>query len=162
MKYTFLFLIVIALSCCNTKGKTPIENPSTLKSSTTGLQLDSMLLSMDSIVLVHFTDPYGPDSLRYTRFYTQVSIVDSFTIRLLQQSLNTAYTREDQKRNCRIEGKIWCFSKGKIFQTIYFSSGKESQCRFMYWIKDGSFYFFPYAQSLELLLNQWRMKEIMP
>jgi hypothetical protein len=48
--------------------------------------------------------------------------------------------RLEKVRKCRSQGKVWCFSKGEIFQTLYFSDF-GGECSFMFFIKNGLFYY---------------------
>lgn len=110
------------------------------------LDVDERLKAADSLVVVFYKDPYGADSLRYTRYYTQVSIVGSDAIALLQQQLKEKAEKLEEYRKCRGGGKIWCYWKGKIFQTVYFSNRCDDCCH-VYIIKDGFYYYTSILQS---------------
>ena len=137
---SILYIIIVASSACkdtNTPRKPDNEINRPASQTLTAYTLDERLKEMDSLVLVFYKDPYGKDSLRYTRYYTQISLTGNFDT--LRTQLTSTYLQQDL-RNCRSEGKIWCFSKGKIFQTIYFSTKCEACC-FTYLIRDGNFYY---------------------
>ncbi len=104
------------------------------------LEIDDRLNNIDSVVYVFYKDPHGADSLRYTRFYTQYGDVDSNNFHFLKQQLIGSVEKLEKIKTCRSEGKIWCFSKQNIIQTIYFSSFNKD-CNFLYIIKDGMFYY---------------------
>ena len=131
----FIILAVGILSC-----KQPSQKNSSVVAVQTGLTLDERLNALDSMVVVFYNDPFGPDSLRYTRFYKQLSLTDTMNIQALKQQLQKTFDGPKERVNCRGEGKIWCFSKGKIFQTLYFSTQCDDCC-FIYLIKDGNFYY---------------------
>lgn len=104
-------------------------------------QVDERLSGIDSTVVVYYDDPYGSDSLRYTRFYTQTSLGGTFTKETLPAQFQTVYTKMEKRNACRGEGKIWCYSQGKIIQTLYFNNHCSDNCCYLYFIKDGFFYY---------------------
>ncbi len=104
------------------------------------LQLDTTLQTIDSIVFVFYNDPFSKDSLRYTRFYKQYNVVDTATLGFVQSQLNDTIVKIEKVKPCRSQGKIWCFSKKDILQTIYFSSYNDN-CSHIYIIKNGFFYY---------------------
>lgn len=106
----------------------------------TAIDLDQRLKGVDSLVVVFYKDPYSEDSLRYTRYYSQTSVTSLKEIDILQKELVQSFAAQEKRRNCRGEGKIWCFTKGKIFQTLYFST-RCDDCCYTYLIKDGIFYY---------------------
>ena len=113
--------------------------------------LDIRLAGADSLSILFYKDPYGIDSLRYTRYYTQYNSVDSNLLIDFKSNLLESTVKLDKIKNCRSEGKIWVFRQGQIFQTIYFSS-KDAECSFLYIIKDGFFYYsaMPYGFAVQL------------
>src|SRR5687768_13287023 len=118
---SFCFLLLAASSCAEKK-----KNDSTRGMA--GFNLDARLQSADSLVVVFYNDPYGPDSLRYTRFYKQVSLTDTQHIAALKEQVVNQFEGPVERRNCRSEGKIWCFNEGKIFQTLYFATRCDACC----------------------------------
>jgi hypothetical protein len=126
-------LMLAAVSCAEKK-----KNGS--KEVMTGFSLDDRLQAADSLVVVFYNNPYGPDSLRYTRFYKQVSLTDTHHIVALKEQSGNSFEGPVERRNCRSEGKIWCFNDGKVFQTLYFATSCDACC-FVYLIKDGNFYY---------------------
>lgn len=141
-----VLVIAAFLNSCisdGTKKKDKVESV-----TDTSLDLDERLKTADSLVIVFYKDPYGEDSLRYTRYYTQISITDTSGIGILQKQLAQQYTREENRRRCRGDGKVWCFTKGKIFQTLYFSTPCDNKCCYVYLIKDGFFYYTPISQAM--------------
>ena len=126
----------------NEPGKKSPKAPLVL----TAYDLDERLKSADSLVVVFYKDPYGEDSMRYTRYYTQVSITATSGIDQLKKQLSGEFKKQEKRINCRGEGKIWCFTNGKVFQTLYFSTRCEDCC-YVYLIKDGNFYYTPISDS---------------
>lgn len=135
-QFLAISLILLLVIACKTNKK---GGPVSGTSSSSIYEMDNRLKDMDSAVLIFYKDPYGDDSTRYTRYYTQASIENPLGIPLFDEQLNAPTIKED-KRNCRGEGKIWCYSKGKILQTIYFST-RCIDCCFLYLIRDGNFYY---------------------
>lgn len=132
-----LFITFLLSGCGNNEPKRPPKNESIIE---TAFDLDARLKSADSLVVVFYKDPYGEDSLRYTRYYTQLPVIDYAGLNVLQQQLNQKFTKQEKRNTCRGEGKIWCYTKSKIFQTLYFSTRCDSCC-YVYLIKDGFFYY---------------------
>jgi hypothetical protein len=135
--FGIILITAFLCGCKNNESMKPAQKDSV---SLTAIDLDERLKSADSLVVVFYKDPYGEDSLRYTRYYTQVPVTDPKGIAVLQQELTQPFTRQEKRRNCRGEGKIWCFAKGKIFQTLYFSTRCDNCC-YVYLINNGNFYY---------------------
>ena len=119
------------------------------------LQMDHRLLTADSLVFVFYKDPLGTDSLRYTRFYTLYSTSDIRKINFVLENLEGNTESLEKVKPCRSEGKIWCYTKGKVFQTIYFSY-YNTTCSFVYIIKDGRFYYAEISSALSKRLNAFK------
>jgi hypothetical protein len=137
--FSFIVLItaITAVGCNNNKVEVKEKQPALVEST---FDIDERLKGADSLVVVFYKDPYGTDSVRYTRFYTQISVVEASSLELLQQQLAEKVIKEEQYRKCRGEGKIWCFSNGKIFQTLYFSTRCDKCCH-VFIIRDGFYYY---------------------
>ena len=114
--------------------------------------LDPRVSGTDSMVFVFYTDPYTKDSLRYTRYYTSYHSKDTNHLSVLMKALQDDTERFSKPKPCRNEGKIWCFREGTVLQTIYFST-RQPGCHFIYFIKNGQFYFSSLPSSLEVLLG---------
>jgi hypothetical protein len=133
----FICLSLTIISCKEKKGQQNIRLP-----EVAATELDARLTGADSLVVVFYKDPYGADSLRYTRYYTQIPVTGNQNIALLQRELQRPFSGQEKRKNCRGEGKIWCFAKGKIFQTLYFSTRCEECCH-LYLVYNGNFYYSP-------------------
>ncbi len=155
-KYVLYFSIFLCfLLSCNEGRKAddkPMPNTEIVPSSI--IQIDSTLQSVDSMVIVFYNDPLGKDSLRYTRFYKQYSTNNSNDIDFIKSQLTNATSILEKVKPCRSEGKIWCFSKNDILQTIYFASYSDV-CNHIYIIKNGLFYYSnfnkPFIDKLVML-----------
>lgn len=142
----FCFCTVLLFACSDNQQRkeSPQREVSMNDTAVSGdlsiIQLDENLKQADSLVIVYYKDPHGTDSLRYTRYYTQYAVTDTTFIHLVKEQLTAKTEKLDKIKACRSEGKIWCFSAGDIFQTIYFSALNE-ECNFLYIIKNGQFYY---------------------
>jgi hypothetical protein len=157
----FFYLILLVLYSCKSRQQQKVATNSTVPGPANIIELDTRLQQADSVVLIFYRDPFGPDSLRYTRFYSQYNDADSGIVFSLKRNLQQAFTRLEKIKDCRSEGKIWVFSKGKIFQTVYFAFQKPA-CKFLYVIKDGWFYYVDVQPSFidQLLQLKPLAKEI--
>lgn len=75
---------------------------------------------------------------------------------------------------CRSEGKIFFFKGKQELKTVYFNtqgvstnSGDRSQqangdCAYMYFIKDGGFYYFPIQPETAALLRKIKPQSVQP
>lgn len=167
MKQILLLIIVTAcLVACNQRKHNDVT-PATISKSvediytpnTTILMLDERLNNLDSIVFVFYKDPLGKDSLRYTRYYTQYSTTKTTDISIAKAQINLPTQRLEKVRKCRSQGKVWCFSKGEIFQTLYFSDF-ESECSFMFFIKNGLFYYSNLTPSFKQAIDELKKLSI--
>ena len=156
-KYLFYFALLCSffISCREHKKneEKQMHNIEIVPSSI--MQIDSTLQSVDSMVFIFYDNPLGKDSLRYTRFYKQYSTNDSNDIGFIKLQLTNATSVLEKVKPCRSEGKIWCFSKKDILQTIYFSSYSDS-CNHIYIIKNGLFYYSNFDNSF---INKLAMLE---
>lgn len=159
MQLNKLLIVVLLLSvlyACKSNTRNRVENKKGDADFTNVLDVDSRISSADSLVFVFYIDPFGEDSLRYTRFYTQYETRDPAIIRDIQKNAALPATKLEKIRRCRSEGKIWMYSKGKIFQTMYVGFSKDS-CRFIYLVKDGFFYYMELEKQLPGLLNRLKL-----
>ncbi len=160
MKAAFfiLSLSVLLLACEQGRQKDAASLPGASEHAAEGssiIQLDPRLLTADSLVFVFYKDPLGTDSLRYTRFYTQYSTGDIRKINFVLKNLEGHTKGQEKVQPCRSEGKIWCYSRGKVFQTIYFAD-YSSGCSFVYIIKDGRFYYGQISSALSKRLSTFK------
>src|SRR5688572_30685535 len=112
---TGIFIISALLFSCDVPVQKPVEGKASIEN---GISLDNRFEQTDSIVIVFYKDPFGGDSLRYTRYYTQVTSTGMEDIAIMLEQLKINFQQEAKRGNCRNEGKIWCFTRGKVFQTL--------------------------------------------
>lgn len=163
MNYLFFSTAVLMLlfTACNNGRDQPKKDVTTITTTVAQdpgegasiLQLDERLNSADSLVFVFYKDPHGKDSLRYTRYYREYQSTDSATILGVINNLKDSTQRLEKIKNCHSEGKIWCFAKGNVFQTIYFSA-QNKDCSFVYIIKNGQFYYSNISKELVTQLER--------
>lgn len=160
IKVSILAALLTSLFACKSKSnKNSDGDPAKSLSKLT--QLDVRMNDADSLVIVFYNDPFTADSLRYTRYYTQYQTTDTGIIQALLGNTALPFTKLDKPKPCRSEGKIWMFTKGKIFQTISFAYTKAT-CQFIYLIKDGFFYYMPIEPGLAAMLKRIKGLAINP
>ncbi len=160
MKHTRLFLLALLFITACVQQTPSTDSKNTVSASaednynanTTILMLDERLNKIDSLVFVHYKDPLGKDSLRYTRFYTQYSTTEAKEISILMSQITQPTERLEKVKKCRSEGKIWCFTKGEIFQTLYFSDF-GGECSFLFFIKNGLFYYCKLQSNFKQIIK---------
>jgi hypothetical protein len=136
--------IVLLLENCNPAAEP--KQPSleatadTITLITTGTTLEPRFLEMDSVAVLFYNDPFGEDAERYTRYYKTFTSNNDSIIDLLKANMAETFT-EDSLRNCRSEGKMYCFSKGKVIQTVYFNT-RQNGCLQLYFINTARYYYF--------------------
>lgn len=158
----FIFCLSAIFFACNEGQQKPAQQEAKTQNHSVGdgssiLQLDERLQHADSLVFVFYKDPHGKDSLRYTRYYTQYSTTDAALIRIVIENLKDSTQRFEKIKQCHSEGKIWCFAKSEIFQTIYFSAHNK-ECSFVYIIKNGQFYYSDISSGLSKKLAELKPK----
>lgn len=124
------------------------------------------LRGADSVQILFFTDPYGKDSLRYTRFFKHYNTGDTSIVNPLLENLDKFFVLRNEVMNCRSEGKLFFFKGEQELKTVYFNTGlntaenkgsvsnKNENCAFLYFIKDGGFYYVPVDAEIATLLNK--------
>jgi hypothetical protein len=136
--------LVFLLANCNpaTAPKQPLAETSadSITLITTGITLEPRFKEIDSVAVLFYNDPFGDDAERYTRYYKTFTSNSDSLIGLLQQNMAEPFT-EDSLRNCRSEGKMYCFTKGKVVQTVYFSM-QANGCNHLYFINTARYYYF--------------------
>lgn len=155
----FLLVMIAFLSSCTQYDRKPAEKPAVKSADPIHdyhgqpiSELDKRLLLTDSLAFIFYKDPYGKDSLRYSRYYTQYNTKDTMHVSALLSSLQFDSQRFEKKKPCRNEGKIWCFSQGDIVQTIYFSL-LQPGCYHAFIIINGQFYYTPMQAGMEQMIQ---------
>jgi hypothetical protein len=57
---------------------------------------------------------------------------------------------------CMKEGKIYCFKKGGIFNTIFFAY-KDPGCKVLRFIVNGKLYYFPLGETVQKKLEYYKL-----
>lgn len=154
----WMFLVCLSgLLACNSEQKqnTPVQDELKME---TGLSLEPMLANADSVQLLYFTNPFG-DSLRYTRYYTYYNAGDTALIHTLINQMDTSFQVQPSPRTCRSNGKMFFYSNGKEAKTVYFAT-QGNDCSYLYYIKNGLFYYFTITASAEKLLKELKEKTV--
>jgi len=195
----FVFTIIAGLPACEnatvTSNKTievtdteleSVDGPQTGKESDaavktiTGLDVAG-LHQADSVQILFFTDPFGKDSLRYTRFFKHYNTSEAAIVQPVLKNLDQLFLLRTEVMKCRSEGKIFFFKGKQELKTVYFNtqgvSSKPdanapqpnesihkatSDCAYMYFIKDGSFYYFPIQPETAALLSKIKPQAVKP
>lgn len=120
----------------------------------TGVSIEPSLQQIDSLQILYYDNPDG-DSLRYSRFYQYTITNDSTTVNALLGNLTVPVEQRSEVKKCRSEGKIYAFGKQKEepLKTIYFSTRCDTCC-YLYYIKEGVFYYSPLSTSLKNKLKE--------
>lgn len=131
------------------------------------------LRGADSVQILFFKDPYGKDSLRYNRFYKHYNSSDTAIVKPFLKNLDQLFSFRTDVLNCRSEGKLFFFKGGQELKTVYFNTGDKAQaikeklpkadnCAFLYFIKDGGFYYLPIDAATIALLKSLKPKAVEP
>lgn len=160
---------------CNGESSTTTKTTVAVADSvTTQTALDlSGLRGADSVQILFFKDPYGKDSLRYTRFFKYYNSSDTATVKPFLRNLDQLFSFRTEVLNCKSEGKLFFFKDGQEMKTVYFNTGgkaqaiktklpKEADCAFMYFIKDGAFIYMPIQSETVALLQRLKPKAVEP
>lgn len=155
----FLGIASLLLSCNNNAKKQQTGSQSTKETTinTTvpnGLDVEPKLRKADSLQILYYDNPDG-DSLRYTRFYQYTITKDPATIKDLLENLSKPVEQRSEIKKCRSEGKIYVFGKQteEPLKTIYFSTRCDTCC-YLYYIKEGVFYYSPLSINLKNKLKE--------
>lgn len=154
-------------------GPQPADGTAAAIKTNTGLDIAG-LRQADSVQILFFTDPFGKDSLRYTRFFKHFNTSDTAVVQPILKNLDQLFLLRTEVMNCRSEGKIFFFKGKQELKTVYFNtqgvtakSGVRApqvsaNCAYMYFIKDGSFYYFPIQPETSALLNKIKPQAVKP
>lgn len=197
----FIFTTIASLTACETTTTKTIEVSDTELESVespdgsapgakatdgaavktyTGLDIAG-LHQADSVQILFFTDPFGKDSLRYTRFFKHYNTPAAEVVHPLLKNLDQLFLLRTEVMKCRSEGKVFFFKGTQELKTVYFNtqgvSSKPdanapqpnesihkatSDCAYMYFIKDGSFYYFPIQPETAALLSKIKPQAVQP
>lgn len=160
----------------NASGSANVSDSAKIKNEPPATQtaLDlAGLRGADSVQILFFKDPYGKDSLRYTRFYKHYNSSDTAIVKPLLKNLDQLFSFRTDVLNCRSEGKLFFFKGTQELKTVYFNMGDKAQaikeklpkadnCSFLYFIKDGGFYYLPIDAATIALLKSLKPQAVEP
>ncbi len=132
MRYSLMLLLLIAFAC---------------KQKPSGLDIMPLMRSMDSVEVLFFKEP-GND-----RYFTYYPTTEKSLIEALKEDISVSSVPGEQ---CSKNGKIYCFSKGSVFNTIYFST--EENCRQLRFIVNGNLYQFPMSDETNKILTEYKSR----
>ena len=188
----FIFTTIASFAACETTTTKTIEVSDTELESVDGPQSSKVtegaadavktntgldiagLHQADSVQILFFTDPFGKDSLRYTRFFKHYNTSDTAVVQPILKNLDQLFLLRTEVMKCRSEGKIFFFKGKQELKTVYFNTQgvstkpdertpqTNSDCAYMYFIKDGSFYYFPIQPETAALLRKIKPQEVKP
>ena len=154
------FLALFFLFACDngTPGKASNVTASASQEAVTKKvsDLESRLASADSLQVLYYDNSDG-DSLRYSRYFTYNETTDTAQIKMLLKEMDQVYVQEPKARDCRSEGKLYLLRGEDVLKTVYFSTRGDS-CRYFYFIKDGSFVYFPLTNKAAMFLKENKQK----
>lgn len=190
----FIFTTIASLPACETTSTKTIEVSDTELESVespdgsapgakaidgaavktnTGLDIAG-LHQADSVQILFFTDPFGKDSLRYTRFFKHYNTSATDVVKPILKNLDQLFLLRTEVMKCRSEGKIFFFKGAQELKTVYFniqgvstnpsdhSQQANGDCAYMYFIKDGGFYYFPIQPETAALLRKIKPQSVQP
>jgi hypothetical protein len=127
----------------------------------TGLDIAG-LHQADSVQILFFTDPFGKDSLRYTRFFKHYNTSAADVVQPILKNLDQLFLLRTEVMKCRSEGKIFFFKGTQELKTVYFNTQANGDCAYMYFIKDGGFYYFQVQPETAALLRKIKPQAVQP
>ncbi len=127
----------------------------------TGLDIAG-LHQADSVQILFFTDPFGKDSLRYTRFFKHYNTSAAEVVQPILKNLDQLFLLRTEVMKCRSEGKIFFFKGKQELKTVYFNTQANGDCAYMYFIKDGGFYYFRIQPETAALLRKIKPQAVQP
>lgn len=116
------------------------------KSSLRGAGLMPEMPQTDSLELIFFRTPDSP------RYFTYLPTTDKELIEALVSDVSGEVQPENP---CMKEGKIYCFRKGEIFNTIFFAY-TDPGCYVLRYIKNGKLYHFPLSETVRKKLQHYK------
>jgi hypothetical protein len=93
----------------------------------TGLDIAG-LHQADSVQILFFTDPFGKDSIRYTRFFKHYNTSAADVVQPILKNLDQLFLLRTEVMKCRSEGKIFFFKGTQELKTVYFNTQANGDC----------------------------------
>jgi hypothetical protein len=94
----------------------------------TGLDIAG-LHQADSVQILFFTDPFGKDSIRYTRFFKHYNTSAADVVQPILKNLDQLFILRTEVMKCRSEGKIFFFKGTQELKTVYFNTQASANDR---------------------------------
>lgn len=160
MKAVIVLSILLVFFACQTGEEKKVEETADTLVLETGLTIEPLLQKTDSIQFLYFKNPFG-DSLRYTRFYTYHNTNDTSIISTILNQFNKGFIVLTEDKQCRSNGKMFLYGKGNEIKTIYFAI-QDNECSYLYYIKNGLFYYFTIDEATTNLLSALKANTIDP
>jgi hypothetical protein len=111
---------------------------------------------MVTLQILYYNDPFGPDSLRYTRYFKYVETGEKQVVDAVLAQLGTQVMVRTEKLPCRDEGKIFAFgADSSDIKTLYFSlHAADSACNKAFFIHNGQYYYITLQPSFVEMLDK--------
>ena len=154
--YLLILLLLVSLFSCKegTTIKPVVDQTDSASLVISAHELEPAISTADSMELIYYDSL--EDSLRYSRYYKFTATSDTTAIRLVVNQLGGSFSIQEQARACRSEGKIHLYSKNEPLKTLYFSRA-GARCNYIYFIRNGNFYYFPLRDEFRLFLDKDKM-----
>jgi hypothetical protein len=115
---------------------------------------------VDSFDILYYKKPFS-DSTRYTRYFRVIHTSDSTLVSELNKIFNGNFVKLMEVKKCLSEGKIILPIGGDAFRVVYFSR-IDTDCSYLYYIKDGEFYYYEMSSLLKEKLNAFEKVAVEP
>jgi hypothetical protein len=156
-----LGMVFTLIACSNNDKRVGREmNVSDSIPAVKGMDLERRMALTDSLQLIYYDNPDG-DSVRFSRYFQYTITKDPGTVQALLSAINTNFEERSNIKPCRSEGKIYAFVEEDPVKTFYFSTRGDT-CSYLYFIKDGLFYYFSLTNELRIKLNEHRKVKVTP
>lgn len=161
--YILVFVFVMLTSCLNRETKSTtvlLDTPSQETVSPTAPGIIPDPGKVKELEIIFYNKPFT-DSIRYTRFYRFTTTSDSSVVGSLDRALHTHYEKLGQTKKCTSEGKIIMNLGAEEFRVAYFSR-MNTDCFYVYLIKNGEFYYFTMTTELTKHLDRLERSAVAP
>jgi hypothetical protein len=142
------------MASCAGAGKKDVEIRSTEPvAAETGVTEIAPILpqQVSSFDVIYYKKPFT-DSVRYTRYFLATHTGDSALVSELNRIFQGKFVKLAEIKKCQSEGKIIIPLGGDASRVIYFSR-IGGDCSYVYYIKDGEFYYFGMSTLLSEKLD---------
>lgn len=155
MKRSILVLIIssVIMSCAGGSNKNAEKKPADKDGSGSGETVIAPIIPQEvsSFDVIYYKKPFT-DSTRYTRYFLTTHTSDSVLVSELNRIFRGTFDKLPEVKKCQSEGKIILPFGGDAFRVVYFSR-TGGDCSYIYYIKDGEFYYFGISTLLSEKLD---------